>query len=187
MPFKSLTHVPLNYAKILNLLGSLNQKYARSKFFLFNQNLTLDSSILRTLFDSSSFISLLQKSKRIKKKMLIYLKTISWSDHFFWTLITIIIIWDTAWISSTQVQTLIAMIWQKGSATCKIGSWSRMKENLITQKRPVQGKTLRHNKAEAVLGAEGISAAMQCAALQGMLVFNKKMYKANLKSTDNKS
>lgn len=62
-----------------------------------------------------------------------------------------------------------------------------MKENLITQKRPVQGKTLRHNKAEAVLGAEGISAAMQCAALQGMLVFNKKMYKANLKSTDNKS
>lgn len=67
MPFKSLTHVPLNYTKILNLLGSLIQKYARSKFFLFNQNLTLDSSILRTLFDSSSFISLLQKSKSIKK------------------------------------------------------------------------------------------------------------------------
>ena len=63
-----------------------------------------------------------------------------------------------------------------------------MKENVITQKRPVQGKTLRHNKAEAVFfWGGGISAAMQCAALQGMLVFNKKMYKANLKSTDNKS
>ena len=50
-----------------------------------------------------------------------------------------------------------------------------MKENLITHKRPVQGKTLRHNKAEAVGGGE-VSAAMQCAALQGMLVVNKKMY-----------
>jgi len=60
-----------------------------------------------------------------------------------------------------------------------------MKENLITQKRPVQGKTLRHNKAETVGG--GGSAAMQCAALQGMLVVNKKMYQANLKRADNKS
>ena len=51
-----------------------------------------------------------------------------------------------------------------------------MKENLITQRRPVQGKTLRHNKAEAVGGGGGVSATMQCAALQGMLVVNKKMY-----------
>ena len=63
-----------------------------------------------------------------------------------------------------------------------------MKENLITQKRPVQGKTLRHNKAETVGGGGGGgSAAMQCAALQGMLVVNKKMYQANLKRADNKS